>query len=88
MEKKIYKFLQQDINSLNLLEIIKKALKTLKAIVAFVGAIKNHDQNWSSTKKKYLAAAADTGHRNKGIKIKRLLPQTKNIEVKHRCRLV
>ena len=39
------KFLQQDIDSLNLSEIIKKPVKALKAIVAFVRAIKNHGQN-------------------------------------------
>ena len=39
------KFLQQDIDSLNLSEIIKKPVKTLKAIVAFVRAIKNNGQN-------------------------------------------
>ena len=39
------KFLQQDIDSLNLSEIIKKPVKALKAIVAFVRAIKSHGQN-------------------------------------------
>lgn len=39
------KFLQQDIDSLNLSDIIKKPVKALKAIVAFVRAIKNHGQN-------------------------------------------
>lgn len=39
------KFLQQDIDSLNLSGIIKKPVKALKAIVAFVRAIKNHGQN-------------------------------------------
>ena len=43
--EKIYKFLQQIIDSLDLPDIIKKALITLKAIVSLVHAIKNHDQN-------------------------------------------
>ena len=47
--EEIYKFLQQDIDSLDLPEIIKKALK---AIVTFVRAIKNHGQNYSCAKKK------------------------------------
>ena len=41
--EEIYKF-GQDIDSLNLPNIIKKALKMLKAIVTFLRAIKNHDQ--------------------------------------------
>ena len=43
--EQIYKFLQQDIDSLNLPNIIKKALKTLKTIVNFVRAVKDHGQN-------------------------------------------
>ena len=45
IREEIYKFLQQDIDSLDLPEIIKKALKTLKAIVTFVSTIKSYGQN-------------------------------------------
>ena len=44
-EEEIYKFLQQHIDLLNLPEIIKKSVKTLKAIVVFVCALKKHGQN-------------------------------------------
>ena len=43
--EKLKKFLQRDIDSLELPDIIKKALKTLKAILTFIHAIVNHGQN-------------------------------------------
>lgn len=41
----ICKFLQEDIDSLNLPNIIKKALNTIKVIVTFFCSIKNHGQS-------------------------------------------
>ena len=47
------KFLQRGIESLDLPEIINKALKTLKAIFAFACTIKNYGQNQISCKRVY-----------------------------------
>ena len=49
--EELFKFLQRDIDSLELPDIIKKALKTLKTILTFIHAIVNHGQNWRIAQK-------------------------------------
>ena len=79
--KKIGQLLEGDIDSLGLPSAVAKTLKTLKVLVDLIKNAKNND----TCKRKKVKPRSKIGTkrtRNRAIKIKKLLPQAKIVEVK------
>ena len=90
--EEFFKFPQSDTDSLDLPDIIKKALKTLKGAFTFVCAVKSHGHNENPRSRSRRGIDVENvenlRRRNKDINIKKPLAQTKNIQVKHKGQVV